>query len=748
MTTTETTWRSQLLGWAIANGYQWDLPLDMLETRNIRTCLMNMIPRFAIVMEGTPPVPEVLARGRKLLDFRVGPSLATVDSLKRYCRTQNIQQLLVFLRNSVFKRDDNLPERVRKTYRSRDDSAPYTQMMDNYVNSLRAAPHEQFKASHIVGGFFVDVHKGIIHSESTPEVTALRRAYEKSLTDDAYAWTGTNQDILQRNVMVFVPSAMFAIRISVNCVIPADAWTAADQQTALGFDKKAHPWTRSFHTFAAMDDETRNLHVGHLADQLKGTNGVQLTIPNEYATFVRFLEPPPPPPSVGYDADDDPALQDRVRYISDRDRDIARRAADHHRVGPGTGLTLNARFSGRLEPRPEFLTRIVVSVPNEVTRYTPSPALAGRTAQGNLLMAARSRYVPPVDTGTQYSPDDSESYEPPARRRRLDGDVDIPELLQTLLQALREHTDEEARETMPPENLEPEPPLQLVTPMAPVVAPPSSEPQSDLDIILNDDDALEDTVDDEPPPAPTPLSYAAALRLEATIATIFYVPGLSLVNEHVTRHIFQQMEQVIDSDVDHYRWHPMPPHNTPWPWMFKCSPEQQQVLFGTRPNHDRTMQDQRTGSLCYGALYDYFARRADFTPGWSLPFPDELKETERALKGMSLLRPDTYFNTALVNVYDTGDIITPHTDSSDFGDEIVAVSFKSEQTICFALRTPRTIGPGKWETNDPRNPVTSIRLPPNSALIMTGPSRTHYKHWVPPTEAPRISLTLRQAREP
>ena len=83
--------------------------------------------------------------------------------------------------------------------------------------------------------------------------------------------------------------------------------------------------------------------------------------------------------------------------------------------------------------------------------------------------------------------------------------------------------------------------------------------------------------------------------------------------------------------------------------------------------------------------------------------------------------------------YDVGAGIGWHRDKGEFG-QIVGLSLLAPCT--FRLR--RTRG-ATWER-------ASIIAEPRSAYLMSGPSRSEWEHSIPPVDALRYSITLRNLR--
>ncbi|KAJ1982997.1 hypothetical protein H4R34_001539 [Dimargaris verticillata] len=143
----------------------------------------------------------------------------------------------------------------------------------------------------------------------------------------------------------------------------------------------------------------------------------------------------------------------------------------------------------------------------------------------------------------------------------------------------------------------------------------------------------------------------------------------------------------------------------------------------------------------YGCVFSYRHRKV-MTPLAPLPTWGEALVSQL----MTLPILDERPNTMIINEYEPGQGIMPHTDApSIFGNAIVSLSLNSPclMTFCHA-------GTGQTE---------SVLLEPRSLVILTGPSRYDYKHSISKDHVEvwnghsivrgrRVSLTFRYIPSP
>ena len=117
------------------------------------------------------------------------------------------------------------------------------------------------------------------------------------------------------------------------------------------------------------------------------------------------------------------------------------------------------------------------------------------------------------------------------------------------------------------------------------------------------------------------------------------------------------------------------------------------------------------------------------------PLPPILQELGAALVEARLIRASP--EQAIVQEYLAGQSIAAHTDLPAFGPDIVSVSLGQRSVIVFT---------------HPARPKFTHLLEPRSALALSGPARTEWKHAIPGrktdprTGAPftrRLSITFR-----
>ena len=132
--------------------------------------------------------------------------------------------------------------------------------------------------------------------------------------------------------------------------------------------------------------------------------------------------------------------------------------------------------------------------------------------------------------------------------------------------------------------------------------------------------------------------------------------------------------------------------------------------------------------VSFGWKYDYERRTLEE----SRPIPDFLvpvRDIAARFAGM----PAGDLQQILITEYEAGAAIGWHRDKGEFG-QIVGLSLLAPCT--FRLR--RKHGNG-WER-------ASIVAEPRSAYLMSGPSRSEWEHSIPPVDALRYSITLRNLR--
>jgi alkylated DNA repair dioxygenase AlkB len=132
--------------------------------------------------------------------------------------------------------------------------------------------------------------------------------------------------------------------------------------------------------------------------------------------------------------------------------------------------------------------------------------------------------------------------------------------------------------------------------------------------------------------------------------------------------------------------------------------------------------------VSYGWRYDY--ERRTIEPSREMP-AFLLPVRERAARFARMSPED--LQQILITEYDAGAGIGWHRDKGEFG-QIVGLSLLAP--CVFRLRRKQG---DRWER-------ASIVAEPRSAYLMSGPSRSEWEHSIPPVDALRYSITLRNLR--
>jgi alkylated DNA repair dioxygenase AlkB len=133
--------------------------------------------------------------------------------------------------------------------------------------------------------------------------------------------------------------------------------------------------------------------------------------------------------------------------------------------------------------------------------------------------------------------------------------------------------------------------------------------------------------------------------------------------------------------------------------------------------------------VSYGWKYNYTTRTLE--P--SREVPDFLLKVRDIAARFAGMQPDD-LQQILVTEYSAGAAIGWHRDKGEFG-QIVGISLLAP--CVFRLRRKRG---ANWER-------ASIIAEPRSAYLMSGPSRSEWEHSIPPVDALRYSITLRNLRQ-
>jgi len=132
--------------------------------------------------------------------------------------------------------------------------------------------------------------------------------------------------------------------------------------------------------------------------------------------------------------------------------------------------------------------------------------------------------------------------------------------------------------------------------------------------------------------------------------------------------------------------------------------------------------------VSYGWKYNFTTRTLEATR--EVPeFLLKVRELAASFAGMSA----DDLQQILVTEYSEGAGIGWHRDKGEFG-EIIGISLLAP--CVFRLRRKQG---AKWER-------ASIVAEPRSAYLMSGPSRSDWEHSIPPVDALRYSITLRNLR--
>ncbi len=132
--------------------------------------------------------------------------------------------------------------------------------------------------------------------------------------------------------------------------------------------------------------------------------------------------------------------------------------------------------------------------------------------------------------------------------------------------------------------------------------------------------------------------------------------------------------------------------------------------------------------VSYGWKYDYATRTLN--PSREIPeFLLKVRDIAAAFAGMA----SDDLQQILVTEYGAGAGIGWHRDKGEFG-QIVGISLLAP--CVFRLRRKQGT---TWER-------ASVVAEPRSAYLMSGPSRSEWEHSIPPVDALRYSITLRNLR--
>jgi alkylated DNA repair dioxygenase AlkB len=130
----------------------------------------------------------------------------------------------------------------------------------------------------------------------------------------------------------------------------------------------------------------------------------------------------------------------------------------------------------------------------------------------------------------------------------------------------------------------------------------------------------------------------------------------------------------------------------------------------------------------YGVKYSFETFKASPGP----PIPEFLLALREKAAGLASVEADALAE-ALITEYSPGASIGWHKDAHPFG-IVVGVSLLSASRFRFRRGKVRA-----WQTAE-------VPLPPRSAYVLTGPTRTEWEHSIPPVKELRYSVTFRTLR--
>ena len=151
----------------------------------------------------------------------------------------------------------------------------------------------------------------------------------------------------------------------------------------------------------------------------------------------------------------------------------------------------------------------------------------------------------------------------------------------------------------------------------------------------------------------------------------------------------------------------------------------------------------RREALQYGGFFD-FNRARPGRPGLVPPFPPVLERlVARLVDGSRLLPADARPDSAIINYYDAGDCIPPHTDHASYARPISTLSLLGEEPMLVGSAF-RCVRESTWE------PVVGLAVPcpRRSLLVLGGNAGTVAKHCISACSGPRVSVTLRKQPPP
>jgi alkylated DNA repair dioxygenase AlkB len=139
--------------------------------------------------------------------------------------------------------------------------------------------------------------------------------------------------------------------------------------------------------------------------------------------------------------------------------------------------------------------------------------------------------------------------------------------------------------------------------------------------------------------------------------------------------------------------------------------------------------DNPRSSISFGWKYDF--RNDSFIP--CAPIPEAFQAVCAIAGAFAGVEPDA-FAECLINRYEPGAIIQPHTDKPVW-DIVVGISLGSDATMTFS----------KSLVDDQES--FGIMMPARSMYLLSGDARYVYRHSLPPVARTRWSITLRTFSE-
>jgi hypothetical protein len=154
----------------------------------------------------------------------------------------------------------------------------------------------------------------------------------------------------------------------------------------------------------------------------------------------------------------------------------------------------------------------------------------------------------------------------------------------------------------------------------------------------------------------------------------------------------------------------------------------------------KTSQGNQREAICYGGFFD-FNRARPGKRGMVPKFPPILDRLTDALIHSGYLPSHVRPDSCIINQYNVGDCIPPHTDHPSYYRPISTLSLLGEEPMLVGSRF-RTVKSCTWAANGSTS--TSVLLPRRSLLVLGGNSGNIAKHCISACQTRRISITLRK----